>query len=163
MTDGVIKELYASCGLKRLEHSITELLSNHTGGLTNAEIAEKLGLRSSHAGKKKNYLTYSILGNMKETGVVKNIKIGSRVVYVLVEAKDVATSGYKAVETAIKKLLGNHADGLTNTEIADILGLCSSFDGEHQNYLTYSVLGNMMEKNVVEKIKNGTKTIYKLK
>lgn len=163
MTDEVIKELYALCGIKKLEHSITRLLSDHTDGLTNAEIAEMLGLCSSHNGQQKNYLTYSILGNMMEAGIVKKIKVGSKAIYVLNEVKDIATNGYKAIENSIKRLLNNHTEGLTNTEIADILGLNSSIDGEMKNYLTYSVLGNMMAKKTVEKIKIGAKTVYKLK
>lgn len=100
---------------------------------------------------------------MMEAGIVKKIKVGSKAIYVLNEVKDIATNGYKAIENSIKRLLNNHTEGLTNTEIADILGLNSSIDGEMKNYLTYSVLGNMMAKNTVEKIKIGAKTVYKLK
>ena len=72
MTDAEIKKL-ATDALKKMEEAILALLSNHNG-LTNSEIAEKLELRCSHEGGQKNYLTYSVLGNLMKKGKVEKIR-----------------------------------------------------------------------------------------
>ncbi len=73
MTDTEIKKL-ASGALKEMEESVLALLGNYNG-LTNSEIAEKLELRCSHEGGQKNYLTYSVLGNLMKKGKVEKIRI----------------------------------------------------------------------------------------
>jgi hypothetical protein len=73
----------AQQGLGLIEDSIIELLSHNTEGLTNAEIVEFLGLQSEHQGRQKNYLTFSILGNMMKDNKVLKCKQGNRVLYKL--------------------------------------------------------------------------------
>lgn len=69
MTDAEIKDL-ASEALEKMEKAILALLNNHNG-LTNTEIAEELSLHSSHEGGQKDYLTYSVLGNLMNEGKVE--------------------------------------------------------------------------------------------
>ena len=51
-------------GLSRIEDAILRLLGGNARGLRNAEIAEKLQLRSHFTGKQMDYLTYSVLGGL---------------------------------------------------------------------------------------------------
>ena len=72
MTDKEIKAL-ACDARKKMEEAVIALLSNYDG-LTNTEIAEELNLHSSHEGRQKDYLTYSILGILMENGKVEKIR-----------------------------------------------------------------------------------------
>lgn len=59
------------------------------------------------------------------------------------------------IEEAILRLLEHNPQGLRNVQIANSLGLRSDFLGGHRNYLTYSVLGILLEKgNVVRDEEN---------
>lgn len=83
------KEIYdkAQQGLRLIEDSIIELLSYNAEGLTNAEIVEYLGLQSEHQGRQKNYLTYSVLGNLMKDNKVIKYKKGNRVLYKLINTR----------------------------------------------------------------------------
>ena len=63
-------------GLKQIEEAILRLLAVNPQGLRNFEIADSLGLRSDSSGNQRNYLTYSVLGNLTEEGKV--VKEGIR-------------------------------------------------------------------------------------
>ena len=80
------------------------------------------------------------------------------------EIRTLACEARKKMEEAIIALLGNH-NGLKNSEIAEKLDLRSSHEGGQKNYLTYSILGILMEKGIVKKIKSDKSRfpIYKLK
>ena len=60
-----------------------------------------------------------------------------------------AEEGLRHIERAILMLLEDHPAGLRNSQIADLLGLRSSIRGRQRNYLTYSVLGGLMDKGKV--------------
>lgn len=64
-------------------------------------------------------------------------------------AKVLAQEGLRHIERAILMLLEDHPAGLRNSQIADLLGLRSSIRGRQRNYLTYSVLGGLMDKGKV--------------
>ena len=55
------------------------------------------------------------------------------------------------LEDCIVELLDNYPDGLGNAEIARKLCLESDFKGQSKNYLTYSLLGGLLEKAKVER------------
>lgn len=77
------------------------------------------------------------------------------------EIKAKAENGNALIEEAIIALLHNHIEGLSNTEIARILNLESSHEGSQINYLTYSVLGNLMKNgSVIKKRIRGNKVKY---
>ena len=80
------------------------------------------------------------------------------------EIKGLASDALKKMEEAILALLRNH-DGLTNSEIAEELDLRCSHENAQKNYLTYSVLGILMEKEKVKKIRpqKSRFPIYKLR
>ena len=56
-----------------------------------------------------------------------------------------AQRGLELIKQAIRRLLVANAVGLTNYEIAKLLGLETSFSGSHKNYLTYVVLRQMVQ------------------
>ena len=60
-----------------------------------------------------------------------------------------AQEGLRHIEQAILMLLEANPQGLRNSQIADALGLRSSIRGGQRNYLTYSVLGGLMERGEV--------------
>ena len=60
-------------------------------------------------------------------------------------AHAVAQEGLRLMENAILRLLEANPQGLRNIQIADSLDLRSDFQGGHRNYLTYSVLGLLLE------------------
>lgn len=52
----------AANGLVLLKEAIVEALHEHSDGLSNAEIAEMLDIRSDYRGSQKDYLSWSVLG-----------------------------------------------------------------------------------------------------
>ena len=56
-----------------------------------------------------------------------------------------AQTGLRRIEDAILELLQHNPQGLRNVQIADMLGLSSIHRGGQRNYLTYSVLGGLVE------------------
>ena len=64
-----------------LYESILDLLKDNPNGLTNTEITNDLGLESSQDGKQKDYLAYSLLGNLMNENKIIKTKIENRVVY----------------------------------------------------------------------------------
>jgi hypothetical protein len=79
-----------------------------------------------------------------------------------------AQSGLSAIEGAITQLLRAYPDGLTNGEITKELALESDQNGKQQNYLSWSVLGRMMKKNLVIRARHqrtgerASKFVYRL-
>ena len=59
--------------------------------------------------------------------------------------RSLAQTGLRRIEDAILELLQHNPQGLRNIQIADILGLRSIHRGGQRNYLTYSVLGGLVE------------------
>jgi hypothetical protein len=71
-------------------------------------------------------------------------------------------NGLNLLYDSIIKLLTINPNGLSNSDIADQLGLRSSHNGNQKDYLSYSLLGNLMDKNKVIKITEKRKSLYKL-
>ncbi len=61
----------AQAGLELLKSAIEELLASNPSGVTNAEAANVLGLKSDYLGNQKDYLTYSILGILLREGRIE--------------------------------------------------------------------------------------------
>ena len=78
------------------------------------------------------------------------------------EIREKATKGNKMIEDAIIKLLEIHKDGLEHSQIVKITGLSSSHNGAQKNYLTYSILGNLMDRDIIIKEGQGKEAKYKL-
>jgi len=73
----------AERGLSLLKQAIIELLRASPGGLRNTDIAKDLNLESAHAGGHRNFLTYSVLGQLIEQGSVEERKDGNETLYTL--------------------------------------------------------------------------------
>lgn len=60
-------KIRAQAALMELEDTIIEFVSQ-TPGASNIEIVRALGLESSHKGKHKNYLSWSVIGRLLAAG-----------------------------------------------------------------------------------------------
>ena len=67
----------AQIGLKLLKEAILELAKANPKGVTNADAASLLGLRSDYGGGSKDYLSYSILGMLLREGKMQRL-VGSK-------------------------------------------------------------------------------------
>jgi len=65
---GVIER--AQLGLQLLKSAVSEFAQANPNGITNADTASLLGLRSDYLGRQKDYLSYSILGLLIREGKV---------------------------------------------------------------------------------------------
>jgi hypothetical protein len=65
--------------------------------------------------------------------------------------KHKAEQGLQLMQDAITDLLSEHPEGLTNAQIAHELGLTSDYLGHHQGYLSWSVMGLLLNSKKVEK------------
>ncbi|MDI5876537.1 hypothetical protein [Shewanella xiamenensis] len=66
--------------------------------------------------------------------------------------KQRAEVGLELIENAILDFIRPFEQGVSNAQIAEELGLHSDIDGEHRNYLTWSILGNLVKKKQVIKV-----------
>jgi hypothetical protein len=67
-------------------------------------------------------------------------------------AKDSGHQGLALLKAAILECLKRHPDGLGNADIADMLDMHSDYLGGQKDYLTWSVLGLLLnEKKVLRK------------
>jgi uncharacterized protein len=62
---------------------------------------------------------------------------------------EMSAHGLELLKSAILSFLMLHPEGTTNAEIADGLGLRSNFEGKQKDYLTYSLLGLLVEEKRV--------------
>jgi hypothetical protein len=70
-------------------------------------------------------------------------------------AYSMAQAGLRQIEEAILRLMTINPQGLRNVEIANSLGLRSDFRGSHRNYLTYSILGKLIEEGKIVQNEKG--------
>ena len=61
----------AQIGLQFLKTAILELVRVNPAGITNADTASLLGLRSDYQGRQKDYLSYSVLGLLLREGKIQ--------------------------------------------------------------------------------------------
>ena len=74
--------------------------------------------------------------------------------------KDRAQEGLSQLKVAVIDFLRSRPNGATHAEICTELGLESSYEGKGINYLSYSVLGLLLEENRVAYQGTGRKRIY---
>ena len=63
----------AQIGLRLLKEAVLELAKANPGGISNADTASVLGLRSDYGGGSKDYLSYSLLGLLMREGKMKRL------------------------------------------------------------------------------------------
>lgn len=61
----------AQIGLELIKSAIVEFVEANTDGITNADAASLLGLRSDYRGRQKDYLSYSVLGLLLREGRIR--------------------------------------------------------------------------------------------
>lgn len=110
-----------------------------------------LGLPSGVRGGHRNYLTYSVLGNLLHQGRI--LWDAETKLYTTAGAdstpQSLAGDGLRRIEQAILDLLHQNPQGLRNVDVAAALSLRSTVRGGRRNYLTFSVLGGLVEKGKV--------------
>jgi len=62
-----------------------------------------------------------------------------------------AQQGFKQLQTAVLEELENHPEGLRNSEIATNLELQSDYQGRQKNYLSWSILGLLINEGRVRR------------
>lgn len=77
-------------------------------------------------------------------------------------ATDRASAALASLKEAILQHLAHHPGGLGNSEIARDLGLESDFQGKQSNYLSWSVIGLLVNEGLVIYEKRGRNVFYKL-
>jgi hypothetical protein len=65
--------------------------------------------------------------------------------------KQKAQIGLQLMQDAVMELLSEHREGLTNAQIGNELGLQSDYQGHHQGYLSWSIMGLLLNAKKVEK------------
>jgi len=60
-----------------------------------------------------------------------------------------AQQGLELLKEAILGILAQKSDGLRNAEIAELLGIRSDYQGEQKDYLSWSVLGLLLNEGKV--------------
>ena len=69
MPQGAVER--AQIGLEFIKSAIVELIRTNPDGITNADAASLLGLRSDYRGRQKDYLSYSVLGLLLREGKIR--------------------------------------------------------------------------------------------
>ena len=67
------------------------------------------------------------------------------------EQRKKAQQGLALIKEAILESLEGHPDGLTNSEIADLLDLRSDYLGGQKDYLPWSVLGLLLNNKQIRR------------
>jgi len=76
--------------------------------------------------------------------------------------QDQAIEARDELERVILAYLKARPAGAINNEIAKELGLESDFEGRQKNYLTYSLLGGLMRKGLIERRTDGNRKAFVL-
>lgn len=75
-------------------------------------------------------------------------------------AVEKAQLGLQLLKDSILSLSLENPAGITNSDCSHYLGLQSAHEGKQQDYLTYSVLGLLLEEGAIESTKSGNRRIY---
>ena len=75
-------------------------------------------------------------------------------------AQRLAQDGLRNIEDAIIRLLNASQSGSRNVEIADSLGLRSEAGGGQRDWLTFSLLGGLVSRGLIESEGSGRNRVY---
>ena len=78
-------------------------------------------------------------------------------------ARQKAQEGLTMLKDAILAYLHAHPSGARHANLVEDLDLQSDFEGQSQNFLSYSVLGILMKEDKVTSHKEGRDRIFTLK
>lgn len=88
-----------------------------------------------------------------------NRKVDDKIV-VPVGAVEKAQLGLQLIKDSINLLAEENSEGITNSDCAHYLGLQSDNQGKQQDYLTYSILGLLLNEGILESIKVSNRRKY---
>jgi hypothetical protein len=71
-----------------------------------------------------------------------------------------AQAGLTLLKEAILNYIGSQKDGVHHSQIVSELGLESDFEGSQKNYLSWSILGLLVNEKRVRYEKHGNRKIY---
>jgi hypothetical protein len=74
--------------------------------------------------------------------------------------RDRAQEGIASLKEAILEYLRRHPEGVQNSTIVRDLGLESDFEGQQKNYLSWSVLGLLVNERRVSHRRQGSRKLY---
>lgn len=80
----------------------------------------------------------------------------------MLEADKIAADGLALIKQAILAHLALHPEGLGNSQIARELGLESDFNGKQRNYLSWSVIGLLVNEGRLTLVRRGRSVFYKI-
>jgi len=69
-------------------------------------------------------------------------------------ARERAQAGLALLKEAIVLLLETHPEGLRNSEVADSLDIHSDYGGQQQDYLSWSLLGLLLNEGTIAREDN---------
>ena len=100
-------------------------------------------------------------GSLYNTVIPKTVKrkIDNKIV-VPVGAVEKAQLGLQLIKDSISLLAEENPEGITNSDCAHYLGLQSNNQGKQQDYLTYSILGLLLNEGFLESVKIGNSRKY---
>lgn len=71
-----------------------------------------------------------------------------------------ARVGLSLLKEAIVQLVDDSPNGISNSEVAKALDLESDFEGEQQNYLSWAVLGLLVNEGRIRYEREGRRRVY---
>lgn len=75
-------------------------------------------------------------------------------------AKEKSIYAITLLKESILEVISKHPQGIGNSEIARILALESDFEGSQRNYLSWSVIGLLVNEGKVKYEKVGVRKLY---
>lgn len=126
-----IKEILDSGGKPMVDILVEDLTESQAFRLE-AELIAAFGTMES-GGLLTNTVVPSGLGGKKRDGVVVPQGCVER-----------AQLGLQLLKNAVVELTKANAEGVTNSDVASLLGLRSDYRGKQKDYLSYSVLGLLL-------------------
>ena len=132
LIDILVDDLTEAQALKIEAELISAFGTEETGGkLTNAIVPSGLG------GKKRDHISVP-------TGAVERAQLG-----------------LEFLKSAVVQMVKANPSGVTNSDVASLLGLRSDYNGKQKDYLSYSILGLLIRENKIERKHNPPRHVAK--
>ena len=132
LIDILVDDLTEAQALKIEAELISAFGTEETGGkLTNAIVPSGLG------GKKRDHISVP-------SGAVERAQLG-----------------LEFLKSAVAQMVKANPSGVTNSDVASLLGLRSDYNGKQKDYLSYSILGLLIRENKIERKHNPPRHVAK--
>ncbi len=74
--------------------------------------------------------------------------------------KQKATAALRDLEDSVCEYIAEHPEGVRNADIAEALNLHSNFEGKNCDYLSWSILGLLLDAKRVRYVRQGNRRVY---